>query len=61
MAESVKEAVALIESGNVRVGPNTIRDPAYLVTRTLEDYVTWTAHSKIRRHIAKYNNSVDDF
>ena len=33
MAENVKAAVTLIEQGHVRVGPEVITDPAYLVTR----------------------------
>ena len=33
MAETVKEAVTFIEQGHIRVGPETITDPAYLVTR----------------------------
>jgi ribosomal protein S4 len=33
MAENVKEAVTFIEQGHIRVGPETITDPAYLVTR----------------------------
>ncbi|CAG8448082.1 6836_t:CDS:2 [Ambispora leptoticha] len=33
MSETVKEAVTLIEQGHVRVGPETITDPAFLVTR----------------------------
>lgn len=33
MAETVKEAVTFVEQGHVRVGPEAINDPAYLVTR----------------------------
>lgn len=33
MAENVKAAVTLIEQGHVRVGPEVVTDPAYLVTR----------------------------
>ena len=33
MAETTKAAVTFIEQGHVRVGPDTIRDPAFLVTR----------------------------
>ena len=33
MAESVKQAVGFVEEGNVRVGPNAVTDPAFLVTR----------------------------
>eukprot|EP01136_Pigoraptor_vietnamica_P030697 Opistho-1_new@90295 len=61
MAESVKEAVRFVEQGHVRVGPHTVTDPAYLVTRNLEDFVTWVDTSKIRRHVLKYNDKLDDF
>ena len=33
MAENVKAAVSLVEQGHVRVGPEVVTDPAYLVTR----------------------------
>lgn len=58
MAETVKEATTFIEQGHVRVGPTTINDPAYLVTRTMEDFVTWVDTSKIKRKIMKYNDKV---
>ncbi|KAJ8038506.1 U3 small nucleolar ribonucleoprotein IMP3 [Holothuria leucospilota] len=61
MAESVKTAVEFIEQGHVRVGPDLVVDPAFLVTRNLEDFVTWTDTSKIRKHIMEYNQERDDF
>jgi len=61
MAETVSAAVKFIEQGHVRVGPNTITDPAYLVTRYMEDFVTWVDTSKLRRTIMKYNDELDDF
>mmetsp|Transcript_3698 Transcript_3698/g.5379 ORF Transcript_3698/g.5379 Transcript_3698/m.5379 type:complete len:184 (+) Transcript_3698:150-701(+) len=60
-AESIKEAVTFVEGGQVRVGPEVITDPAFLVTRNMEDYVTWVDSSKIRRHVMKYNDKLDDF
>jgi U3 small nucleolar ribonucleoprotein protein IMP3 len=33
MAESVSAAVKFVEQGHVRVGPDAITDPAFLVTR----------------------------
>lgn len=33
MAETVSAAVKFIEQGHVRVGPDTVTDPAFLVTR----------------------------
>lgn len=46
---------------DVRVGPEIVTDPAFLVTRPFEDLVTWVDSSKIRRHIMKYNDKLDDF
>ncbi|KAF9895536.1 Small subunit (SSU) processome component, partial [Lobosporangium transversale] len=56
MAETVKEAVTFVEQGHIRVGPETVTDPAYLVTRNMEDFVTWVDTSKIKRKIMKYND-----
>lgn len=58
MAESIKGAVKLIEQGHVRIGPELVKDPALLVTRTLEDFVTWVDSSKIKRHVLEYNGLV---
>lgn len=61
MAENVQAATKMIEQGHVRVGTETITDPAYLVTRTTEDFVTWAVGSKIKRNIMKYRDQLDDF
>ncbi|KAK4704089.1 U3 small nucleolar ribonucleoprotein IMP3, partial [Phenoliferia sp. Uapishka_3] len=61
MAETVKMAVTYVEQGHVRVGPDTITDPAFLVTRNMEDFVTWVDTSKLKRHVQKYNDELDDF
>ena len=61
MAETLREATAFIEQGHVRVGPDTVCDPAFLVTRASEDFVTWTDTSRIRRKVAAYNDTLDDF
>ncbi|KAG9289265.1 hypothetical protein G9A89_007510 [Geosiphon pyriformis] len=61
MSETVKEAITFVEQGHVRVGPETVTDPAYLVTRNMEDFVTWVDTSKIKRKIMKYNDKLDDY
>ena len=61
MAQTVKEAVTYIEQGHIRVGPKVVTDPAFLVSRSLEDFVTWVDSSKIKRKILKYNDKLDDF
>ncbi|MFH4981494.1 hypothetical protein AB6A40_008203 [Gnathostoma spinigerum] len=61
MAETIKMASELVEQGHVRVGTELVTDPAFLVTRMLEDTVTWVKGSKIRQHVLNYNNERDDF
>ena len=61
MSETLKEAVTFIETGQVRVGPEVVTDAAFLVTRNLEDLVTWVDQGKIRRAVAKYNDKLDDY
>ncbi|PNY01599.1 U3 small nucleolar ribonucleoprotein IMP3 [Trifolium pratense] len=60
-AEHLKEAVTYIEQGHVRVGPDTITDPAFLVTRNMEDFITWVDSSKIKRKVLQYNDKLDDY
>ena len=38
-----------------------VTDPAFLVTRSMEDYITWTDTSKVRRAVDKYNDKLDDY
>ncbi|KAI9647780.1 U3 small nucleolar ribonucleoprotein imp3 [Ciborinia camelliae] len=61
MAETVQAANKIIEQGHVRVGTETITDTAFLVTRSMEDFVTWVDGSKIKRNILKYREKLDDF
>lgn len=60
-AEHLKEAVTYIEQGHIRVGPDTVTDPAFLVTRNMQDFMTWVDTSKIRRKVLEYNEKLDDF
>uniref|UniRef100_A0A2K5Q5X7 U3 small nucleolar ribonucleoprotein protein IMP3 n=1 Tax=Cebus imitator TaxID=2715852 RepID=A0A2K5Q5X7_CEBIM len=55
MAQHLQAAVAFVEQGHIRVGPDVVTDPAFLVTRSMEDFVTWIDSSKIKRHVLKYN------
>lgn len=61
MCESVKTASDLVEQGHVRIGTKLVTDPAFMVTRSSEDMITWTKASKIKKHVMDYNNTRDDF
>jgi len=60
-ADTVKEAVTFVEQGHVRVGTEVTTDPNLLVTRSMEDHITWVDNSKIRRKIMDYNDKLDDY
>jgi len=61
MAQTLKTAITFIESGQIRVGPHCVTDPAFLVAKNMGDYVTWVDSSKVRRTVHKYNDKLDDF
>ena len=48
-------------NGELCILERAVTDPAYLVSRTMEDYVTWVDTSKIKRTIMKYNDKLDDY
>lgn len=57
----VRLGLVALEQGHVRVGPETITDPAFHVTKNMEDFVTWVDTSKIKRKVAQYNDKLDDY
>ena len=61
MCETLREACTFIEQGHIRVGPDTVTDPAFHVTRDMEDFVTWVDTSKIKRKVLQYNDTLDDY
>lgn len=61
MADTVQSALKFIEQGHIRVGTEVITDGAYLVSRNMEDFVTWVDSSKVKRNILKYREKLDDF
>jgi len=61
MVETLQTATKIIEQGHVRVGTETITDTAFLVSRGMEDFITWVEGSKIKRNILRYRDKLDDF
>jgi U3 small nucleolar ribonucleoprotein protein IMP3 len=61
MADNLPAAIKLIEQGHVRVGVDVVSDPAFLVTRGLEDFVTWVDGSRVKRNVLRYRDRLDDF
>ena len=61
MAQSVNMASDMVKQGHVRLGPELVSDPATIVTRRMEDYLTWRDTSKFRKIKDSFNNCRDDF
>lgn len=61
MAQSISMATQLVKEGHVRLGPELVSDPATIVTRKMEDFLTWRDTSKVRQHILDFHNNRDDF
>ena len=61
MAETVQDAVKYIEQGHVKVGIDTVTDPAFHVTRNMEDNITWVKQSAIGKAVQDYRQQRDDF
>ncbi|NXX92037.1 IMP3 protein, partial [Centropus bengalensis] len=61
MAQNLRHAVSFVEQGHVRVGPEVVTDPALLVPRAVEDFITWVDASRLRQKVLDYNQERDDF
>lgn len=61
MCETLGQAVRYVQQGNVRVGPHVVSDDAFLVTRSMDDFVTWVDGSKVQRQVKTYNDELDDY
>lgn len=59
--ETMKEAVTFVEQSQVRVGVDVINNSAFIVTRSMEDHITWTEGSKIKKKLEEYNGTKDDY
>jgi len=60
-AQDLHNAEKFIRQGHVRIGPNVVTNPAMHITRDMEDHITWSEGSKIKRHVRQFNDEVDDF
>ncbi|KAH0486727.1 MAG: uncharacterized protein KVP18_005029 [Porospora cf. gigantea A] len=61
MVSNKDHANNYIESGQVRIGPEVVTNPATLVSTEDEDHITWAEGSKVKRAMHEFKNVVDDF
>ncbi|KAM9949105.1 hypothetical protein ACTFIY_005554 [Dictyostelium cf. discoideum] len=60
-AEHLTQAFGLLSHGHVRIGPETIQDPALIITRKSEDLLTWVDNSTMKKKVQEYNGILDDY
>ena len=59
--ETLTEAETFVQHGHVMIGNEVIKDGDYLVTRRMEDHISWNDNSKIKRKIQEFKDKVDDY
>lgn len=59
--ENLKQAVGFIEQGHFRMGPDLVTNPAIHVTREMEDHITWSEGSAIKRKVQNFKDQLDDY
>lgn len=50
-----------VQHGHVRLGTRVVNDTSMLVSRAMEDYVSWSDTSKIKQKIEEFNEEKDDY
>lgn len=61
LVQGYSNADKLVQQGHVRVGNRRINDTSMLVSRTMEEFVSWVDGSKIRKKIDEFNEEYDDY
>lgn len=61
MIPSFKDATRFVEHGHVRLGSKVVYDPSTIISKAMEDFVSWVDGSKIQKKISKFNGEADDF
>jgi U3 small nucleolar ribonucleoprotein protein IMP3 len=61
MIKTFMHADEFVQHGHVRVGIKTVNDTSILISRGMEEYVTWVDSSKIKKKIDEFNEEQDDY
>lgn len=60
-AETVAKGHDYVEQGHIKIGPEIVTNPTFIVTKNLEHFIDWTYGSKIKKNIDSFNGVKDDF
>lgn len=58
MVQTFTHADEFVQHGHVRVGTKTINDPSVIISKAMEEYITWVDSSKIKKKIEEFENGI---
>lgn len=61
MVPNFTDATRFVEHGHVRLGSKVVYDPSTIVSKSMEDFISWVDGSKIKKKIDEFNDERDDF
>ena len=61
MVQTFTHADEFVQHGHVRLGTRIINDTSILISKAMEEFVTWSDTSKIKRQIEEFNDKRDDY
>lgn len=61
MVQTFTHADEFVQHGHVRVGTKIINDTSVIISRCMEEFVSWVDGSKIRRKIDEFEEIQDDY
>lgn len=59
--ETLTEAETYIQHGHFMIGSEIARDPDLIISWKMEDHITWSDSSKIKRKVKEFNKELDDY
>ncbi|TBU02316.1 putative S4-like small nucleolar ribonucleoprotein [Hamiltosporidium magnivora] len=61
MVTSVKDASKFIEHGHVKLGSKIVKDSGILVSKIMDNFISWSESSKIKKSILELENKYDEY
>jgi U3 small nucleolar ribonucleoprotein protein IMP3 len=61
LVEKFVHSDEFVQHGHIRVGTRIVNDTSLIISRAMEEFVTWADTSKIKRKIDDFNDEKDDY
>lgn len=61
LVQTFAHADEFVQHGHIRLGTRIINDTSTLISKAMEEYLTWSDKSKLRKKIDEFNEENDDY